>query len=116
MVEERKIMTVTPEEEIRWFLSEVIDGVVIEMSKGVFKVVYSYSNKRRRYELRIYKENSILFFAEGSFWDTPIRMLEGHIAFLKMVAKTLREIPVFEAIEKARREKEQEEEKEESEE
>jgi hypothetical protein len=117
-MEERKII-MTEEEEMRWFFSEVLDGVTLEMSKGVYKVIFSYSNKKKKYELRIYRENNVLFASEAAFWETPIRMLEGHVAFLKMVARALRKVSFFEELEKARREKreeEQEEEKEESEE
>jgi hypothetical protein len=109
MVEERKIVTMT-EEEIRRFLTKILDGVALEMNTGVFKVIFSYSNKRKRYELRIYRENNVLFFAEGPFWETPIQMLERHIAFLKMVAMTLRKVSVFfEEHEKARLEEQKDE-------
>jgi hypothetical protein len=113
MVEERKII-MTEEEEMRWFFEKVLDTVTLEMNKGVYRVIFS--KKRRRYELRIYRENNVLFFAEGSSWEVPIRMLEGHIAFLKMVAKTLREASAFfDLVEKARSEegRKQEEEQEE---
>ena len=114
-MEERKII-MTPEEEVKWFLSKVIDTVTLEMSKGVYKVIFSYSKKKKKYELKIYKENlgNVLFFAEGSFYETPIRMLEGHIAFLEMVARALRKASFFSFFEEL--EEEQEEKKEESEE
>ena len=111
MVEERKII-MTEEEEMRWFFEKVLDATTLEMNKGVYRVIFS--KKRRRYELRIYRENNVLFFAEGSSWEVPIRMLEGHIAFLKMVAHALRKASAFfEELEKARSEEQKEGESEE---
>jgi hypothetical protein len=103
----------TPEEEAKWFLTK-LDCVTLEMSRGVFKVIFSYSNKKRRCELRIFRENNIIFYAEG-VGETPIRMLEEHAVFLKIVAHALREASAafFEKLEKGREKREEEQEEEE---
>jgi len=105
---ERKILT--PEEEIRWFLKH-LDEITLEMRRGVFRVIFSYSNKRKKYELRIYRESSVLFFAEGALARTPVSMLEDHTIFLRMAAKTLRKVvaAVEELLEKAPEEEQEEE-------
>jgi hypothetical protein len=106
---ERRILT--PEEMVKWF-----DGMTLEMNKGIFKVIFSYRAGGRRYELKIYRENVCLFHAEGATWETPIRMLEGHISFLKLVAETLRMLKPFAVFEKVGKQKEEEEQEEEHEE
>ena len=117
MVEEEGRKILTPEEEIRWFLKH-LDEITLEMRRGVFRVIFSYSNKRKKYELRIYRESSVLFFAEGALARTPVSMLEDHTIFLRMAAKTLRKVvaAVEELLEKAPEEEQEEEQEEEREE
>jgi hypothetical protein len=109
MVEERKIV-IPPEEEVRWFFTH-LDSVTLEMCRGIFKVIFSFNNRRRRYELKILRENALLFTAEGATPEAPIQMLENHALFLKLVAKTLREVAA--PLEKLQEERKQEEEHEE---
>jgi hypothetical protein len=110
MVEERKIIVMSPEEEVRWFFTH-LDSVTLELCRGIFKVYFSYSS-RRRYELKILRENTLLFAAEGAMLETPIRMLENHAMFLKLVARTLREIATpLEKLEERKQEEKQEEER-----
>jgi hypothetical protein len=112
MVEERRI--IAPQEEVKWFLTH-LDSVTLEMCRGIFRVHFSYNSRRRRYELKILRENALLFAAEGATLETPIQMLESHAMFLKLVARTLREIatPLARALEERKQEEKQEEEHEE---
>jgi hypothetical protein len=107
---ERRILT--DKEEVKWFITH-LDGVTLEMRRGVFRVIFSY--EKRRYGLRIFRENTLLFAAESAMSETPIRMLENHTMFLKLVAKTLREIvgPLEKILEEAKSEEEGEQEEEE---
>ena len=83
----------------------------ITMSRGVFKVVFSRS--RRRYALKVLRENTVLFAAEGSRWEIPVRMFEEHAAYLMIVAAALREMlrgmPMLEEVVAPEQEGEQEE-------
>jgi len=113
MVEERKIVTISPEEEVKWFLTR-LDSVSLELCRGIFKVYFSYNSHRRRYELKILRENALLFAAEGATPETPIQMLENHAMFLRLVARTLREMAgPLELLEERKQEEEKEEESEE---
>jgi len=86
MEEERKVLT--PEEGVKWFITH-LDNITLEMNRGIYKILVLY--RRGRYELKILRENAILFAAEGVSWEIPVRALENHILFLKLAAATLRE-------------------------
>jgi len=100
-------------EGVKLFITR-LDAISLEMHRGVFKVVFVFS--RKRYTLKIYRENACVFAAEGTTLETPIRMLENHALFLKLVAETLRTLKPFAAFEEQKEEEEQEEEEEEQEE
>ena len=86
---ERRILSL--KEGAKWFIAQL--DTTLEMQKGVFKVVLNVS--RKRYTLKIYRENVCIFTAEGTTLETPIDILENHILFLKLVAEALRTLKPF---------------------
>ena len=92
MVEEKVVERMSLSEGAKLFITR-LDAVSLELSRGVFKVVVVFS--RKRYTLKIYRENTCIFDSQGTMFETPIRMLEDHALFLKLVAEALRALNPF---------------------